>query len=153
MKRYKKTCLAAVLMLMVLFAGCSIVPTASQAGEVNKSEIAAPPLEFVSAHAKKLWEGDIEGRMTAYYRNNEKGPAEEVIVIVQDNLPGFFKRIEYLDEEGDGRLEVVKMIIYEEGKGWRDVGITRENKYGIEYADTRYKEVRGKIKEALSKGK
>ena len=138
---------------MFLFAGCATVSPASHADEASKDKIAAPPLEFVSSRARKLWEGEIDGRMTAYYRDKGRNAAEEVIVIVQDNLPAFFKRIEYLDEKADGRLDAVKMKIYEEGKGWRDVGINRENKYGIEYADTRFREVMGKIKEALSKGK
>ncbi|HBH61454.1 MAG TPA: hypothetical protein DDX85_06905, partial [Nitrospiraceae bacterium] len=66
----------------------------------------------------------------------------------QDNLPQYFKRIEYFDDGGEGNLDAMRMKIYEKEKGWRDVGISKDNKYGLAYADSQYKELLEKIKEA-----
>lgn len=136
---------------MLLVAGCSSVGTRSFEGEINEHGITVPPLEFVIPYSKKTWEGEIEGRRTACFRYKKGGITQDVIVVIQNGLPVFFKRIEYLDMDGDRELDAVSMKIYEEGKGWRNVGITRENKYGLGYAETRYKEVLDKIEKAKGK--
>ena len=145
--RDNKTALAAAVLLVVLIAGCSL-RTGPFEGEINEHGITVPPLEFVTPYAKKIWEGKVEGRRTACFRYKKGNVTEDVVVVIQDELPAFFKRIEYLDRDGDGTLDAVSLKIYEEGKGWRTVGVTRENKYGLGYANTRYNEVLDKIEKA-----
>jgi hypothetical protein len=146
--KYRKICSAAVVLLIILIAGCSSLGTRAFEGEIKEYGITVPPLEFVTPYTRKTWEGKIEGRSTACFRYKKGNVTQDVVVVIQDDFPAFFKRIEYLDREGDGALDAVSMKIYEEGKGWRNVGITRENKYGLGYADNRYKEVLDKIEKA-----
>lgn len=148
---YRKISLTAAVLSLVLITACRSLGASAFEGEIKEYGITVPPLEFVTPYTAKTWEGEIEGRRTACFRYKKADAAQDVIVVVQDDLPVFFKRIEYLDTDGDRALDAVSMKIYEEGKGWRSVGITRENKYGLAYAETRFKEVLDKIEKAKGK--
>ncbi|MBI5664192.1 MAG: hypothetical protein HZC49_03735 [Nitrospirae bacterium] len=113
-----------------------------------KHNIPVPPLKFIAPEDKKQWEGEINGKVIAYFRLEKERGVSNVVVSTVDNLPDYFKRIEYFDSDGDGSLDLMSMKIYEKEKGWRDVGITNDNKYGLAYADSQYKELLEKIKEA-----
>ncbi len=140
--------LALVMLLIVNITGC--VSAQVKSGELSsqKHDIIIPPAKFAGPHDKKIWEGEIDGRTVAYFRLRKEQGTADVIVVTQDDLPQYFKRIEYLDEGGDGDLDMVKMDTYETAKGWRGSGITRDHKYGLGYADTRYKELLSEIKNA-----
>ncbi|MBI4683246.1 MAG: hypothetical protein HY757_09130 [Nitrospirae bacterium] len=140
--------MALVMLLMVNIAGLVSAQEKLSGAPAIKHNIIIPPMRFVSPDDKKLWEGEIKGRVTAYFRLEKESRISEVVVITQDELPEYFKRIEYLDNGGDGNLDLMSMKIYEKDKGWRDIGITKDNKYGLAYADSHYKELLEKIKEA-----
>ncbi len=116
--------------------------------ETAGHKIIIPPMKLVTPYAQKLWEGMINERSTAYFQSKKGRKVMDFIVVTQDNLPKYFKRIEYLDKDRDGNLDLLKMEIYEMGRGWRYVGISRENKYGLEYANGHYKYLIEKIKAA-----
>lgn len=144
-----KAFLAFIMLLTVNVGGCAStqqeklsVPPAKQ------HDLIIPQLKFVTPEDKKQWEGEIDGRTIAYFRLEKESGAYNVVVSIQDNLPEYYKRIEYFDDGGDGNLDLMSMNIYEKEKGWRYVGITRDNKYGLAYADSQYKELVEEIKEA-----
>ncbi|MEW6600255.1 MAG: hypothetical protein AB1499_04740 [Nitrospirota bacterium] len=143
-----KSVLAAVILLVLNISGCAGAQEKPDGLTAEKHNIVVPQLKFVTPDDKKQWEGEIDGRSVVYFTlQKQNGPAN-VVVSTQDNLPEYFKRIEYFDDGGDGNLDLMSMEIYEKEKGWRDVGITGENKYGLAYADSQYKELLEKIKEA-----
>ncbi len=135
----------AIFMIVINFAG--VVLEKSSYAESIKHNLIKPSEEFIGYSMKKLWEGKIDGRKLVCFKAEKVNKVVDVIIIIEDNLPKFYKRIEYYDKDADKKLDLVKMRIYEEGKGWRDVGITEENKYGLEYANTKYNEILGKINE------
>jgi hypothetical protein len=132
-------------------AGCVSAQIKTTKTETREHNIIIPPLKLVGPDAKKLWEGEIEGKLVAYFRSKKHGGIADIIVVTQDNLPKFFKRVEYLDKNGDGNLDSVIMKTYEIAKGWRDAGIIKDNKYGLGYAGTLYKELLIKIRIAQAK--
>lgn len=136
-----------IILLALGMVGCFGIQEKPETLQVRHG-IIVPPLKFISPEDKKKWEGEINGRAISYYRIEKEGRISDVIVSTQDNLPEYFKRIEYFDDGGDGNLDLMNMKIYQKDKGWKDVGITRDNKYGLAYADSQYRELLGKIKEA-----
>jgi len=149
-----------IRLIFLLITAVIVAGTGCAANQKNKPSllsekynIEVPPMEFVGPFAEKLWEGIIDKRPVSYFRTPEEEGDGYVIVVVRNELPLFYKRTEYLDGEGDGILDQVSMKIYEEGPGWRRVGITREHKYGIEYAGSIYKALREKIEELRSNEK
>jgi hypothetical protein len=143
-----KAFLALIVFLTVNIAGCASTQETLSAPPAKKHDVIIPPLKFVSPEDEKQWEGEINGRAITYYRIKKERGILNVVVSTQDNLPEYFKRIEYFDDGGDGILDLMSMKIYDKEKGWRDVGITKDNKYGITYADSQYKELLEKIREA-----
>lgn len=146
MENHKKIISAAAILLLVLNAGCVILRTkTTESGMHNQSM--EPPLEFTGSETKKLWDGEIDGRRVMQFTSIRDDKCHDGIVVIQDNLSHYFKRIEYIDRDCDGTLDLVRMKIYEKDKGWRNVGISEENKYGLKYAETIYKEMLTKIAE------
>jgi hypothetical protein len=142
MKRFIITFMAGMIAAVV-----SVSAEDRQKGHaVEEHKILIPPVKFIAPEDKKIWEGQIDGRRVAAFRAENDNEKKEVVIVTEDDLPKYFKRIEYLDKGGDGALDLVEMNIYEKAKGWRRVGITKENKYGLGYAESQYKELLGKIK-------
>jgi hypothetical protein len=139
------------ILLMIMNINCGGAQAKTSDTGTAEHNIIKPPMEFVGPDDRKLWEGEIEGSSVASFRSSKESRVKNVIVVTRDNLPKFFKRIEYIDNDGDGSLDLMKMKIYEEGKGWRDVGITKDNKYGLKYANSKYNELLRKIKEAQAR--
>ena len=137
------------MLLTVNFAGCAGAQEKLSGPPAEKHDIIIPPLKFVTPEDKKQWEGEINGRTITYFRLEKEERTSNVVVSTQDELPEYFKRIEYFDDGGDGNLDLMNMKIYEKERGWRDAGITRDNKYGLAYADSRYKELLEEIKVIL----
>jgi len=140
--------LALIILLILNMSGCVSAPEKLSGAAAEKHNIIVPPLKFVTTEDKKQWEGEIDGKVTAYFSVVRERGISDVVVSTLDNLPEYFKRIEYFDNGGDGKLDLVSMKIYEKEKGWRDIGITKDNKYGLAYAESQYKELLDKIKEA-----
>jgi hypothetical protein len=138
--------LLAVLALGVINAGCVSAEKKQAQSPSDRHAVMIPPLHYVGPEDKTQWNGEIEGRSVSYFRSKKERESADVIVVTHDDLPLYFKRIEYLDKSGDGSLDLVRMKIYEKDTGWRGVGITQENKYGLEYADKKYKELLQKIR-------
>ena len=136
--------LLATLMVCISVA-CSGVKSNAGNTSIEKQSILIPPIKYVGPDEKIQWEGVIDGRETAYYRPAYEGGMIDVVVVIKDTLPDYFKRIEYVDMDRDGQVDSVRMMIFEKDRGWREVGITKENKYGLRYADTQYKELVKKI--------
>ena len=136
------------MLLTINNTGCVSAQEKKSGPPSVKHNIIIPPLKFVTPEDKKQWEGEISGRVVSYFRLEKERGLSKVVISTLDNLPEYFKRIEYFDNGGDGDLDLMSMKIYEKEKGWRDVGITRDNKYGLAYADSQYKELLEKIKEA-----
>lgn len=132
-----------ILLINVCCAGSQEDPDEIRA---RKHNIIIPSMKFVTPDDKKLWEGVIDGRVVTYFRQKKERGISDIIVSTQDSLPKYFKRIEYLDKGGDGNLDLVRMRIYEKAKGWRDIGITKDNKYGLRFADSQYKKLLEEIK-------
>lgn len=145
-----KTFLALIMLLAVNITGCVSAQEKMSGSHAVKHNIVIPPLKFSTPEDKKQWEGEINGKLVAYFRLVRERGIIHIVVSTQDNLPEYFKRIEYFDSGGDGNLDLMSMKIYEKEKGWRDIGITKDNKYGLAYADSQYKELLEKIKEAES---
>jgi hypothetical protein len=143
-----KAFLALIMLLTVDITGCAGAQEKMSGPTSKKHSIVIPPLKFITSEDKKQWEGEINGKVVAYFRLVKEGGVTDVVVSTLDNLPEYFKRIEYFDNGGDGDLDLMSMKIYEQDKGWREVGITKDNKYGLAYADSQYKELLEKIKEA-----
>jgi hypothetical protein len=139
-----------ILMLFVIIVPVDGISAQKEPAQFpdKKHSILISPAKFVGPEDNKVWEGEIEGRVVAYFRLRKARGVSDAVVVTRDDLPEYFKRIEYLDRGGDGTLDAVLMKVYEKAKGWRDAGITKDNKYGIGYADTQYKELWGKIKKA-----
>lgn len=148
-----KTAALTVALITVLQGGCAGVTANSDDPSAERHGVPVPSPRFVGPEDKELWAGDMDGRATKYYRLNTNAGIQDVIVVIQDELPEFFKRIEFLDAEGDGTLDLLRMSIYEKARGWRDVGITKENRYGLEYADKQFKGLLEKINEQQHAGK
>lgn len=148
---HKRTVLGLAILFITMNMNCSGVQARPSDAGTAEHHIVIPPMEFVGPSDRKLWEGEIEGRNVAFFGSSEKSEVKNVIIVTGNNLPKFFKRIEYIDHDGDGSLDSMKMKIYEEGKGWRDVGITKDNKYGLKYANGKYNELLKKIKEAQAR--
>ena len=149
----KKLILGFIILLIInvdYAGGQTEAPETKNQGykEAAEHKIIIPPMKLVGPDAVKLWEGMINKRSTAYFQSKKDRKVMDIIVATQDNLPKYFKRIEYLDSDRDGNLDLLKMEIYEMGRGWRYVGISRENKYGLEYANSHYKDLMEKIKAA-----
>lgn len=138
--------LSFLLPLMVHATGCVTAQDKPLESIPPTHGIAIPPILLAGPDDAKLWEGEIEGRAVVYFRSERQGGASDVIVTTEDSLPEYFKRIEYLDKGSDGDLDMVRMRIYEKDRGWRNVGITRENKYGLAYAESQYRELMGKVR-------
>ena len=136
--------LLATLMVCISVA-CSGVNSNAGNPLIEKQGILIPPIKYVGPDEKIQWEGAIDGRKTSYYRPAYEGGMIDVVVVIKDTLPDYFKRIEYVDMDRDGQVDSVRMMIFEKDRGWREVGITKENKYGLRYADTQYKELVKKI--------
>lgn len=145
-----KTFLALMMLLAVNITGCVSAQEKMSGPPAVKHNIIIPPLKFITPEDEKQWEGEINGKVVAYFRLVKEKGITYIIVSTQDNLPEYFKRIEYFDKGGDGNLDLMSMKIYEKEKGWRDIGITKDNKYGLAYADSQYKELLEKINEAQS---
>lgn len=143
-----KTSVVLIILLTLNIAVCASAGEKLEGPPAKMQGIVIPQLKFVTAEHKKQWEGEIKGRAVSYFRLEKDTGISNVVVSIQDNLPEYFKRIEYFDDGGDGDLDLVSMKIYEKEKGWRDVGITRDNKYGLAYADSRYKELLEQIRES-----
>jgi hypothetical protein len=143
-----KILLALIMLLTVNITGRVSAQEKMSGPPANKHNIVVPPLKFITPEDKKQWEGEINGKAVAYFRLVREGGSTDVVVSTLDKLPEYFKRMEYFDNGGDGNLDLMSMKIYEKEKGWRDVGITKDNKYGLAYADSQYKELMEKIKEA-----
>ena len=144
----KRALLALVMLMTFNIDGCVSAQEKLSGPHAEKHNIIIPPMKFVTPDDKQQWEGQINGRIITYFRLEKEGGISNVVVSTQDNLPEYFKRIEYFDDDGDGDLDLMSMKIYEKDKGWRDIGITKDNKYGLTYADSQYKELMEKIKEA-----
>jgi hypothetical protein len=144
----KMALLALVMLMTVNIAGSVSAQDTLSAPPAKKHNITIPPMKFVTPDDKKQWEGEINGRIITCFRLGKEQKISDVVVSTRDELPEYFKRIEYVDDNGDGDLDLVSMKIYEKDKGWRDIGITKDNKYGLAYADSQYKELLEKIKEA-----
>ena len=140
--------LALIMLLTVDIAGCAGTQEHVSGPPAKKHDIIIPPYTFVTPDDKKQWEGEINGRAISYFRLEKERGISHVVISTQDNLPHYFKRIEYFDDGGEGNLDAMRMKIYEKEKGWRDVGISKDNKYGLAYADSQYKALLEKIKEA-----
>jgi hypothetical protein len=143
-----RTIIVSVIFFAVINGGCVSVQGQRSEPPAKNHNVIIPPMKYVGPEGKKHWEGDIDGRSVSYFRLKNQHGISDVLVITQDDLPGYFKRIEYLDKDGDGNADVVRMSIYEKAKGWRDVGISKDNKYGLAYADIQFKELLRKITEA-----
>ncbi len=139
----------AILLAILNFAGI-ILEKPSRAESITH-DVIKPTMEFIGYSVKKLWEGTIDGKQVVCFQAEKVNKVVDVIVVIEDNLPTFYKRVEYYDEDANKNLDFVKMKVYEEGKGWRDVGITGENKYGLGYANTKYNKILGKINEKQAK--
>jgi hypothetical protein len=152
-----KKILTAILAILLIVSCTSINKETHRAGKKGrkerkeKREKIKPPERFVGPGTKKLWEGKIDGRLVAYFRSKRYGELVDIVVVVQDDLPRAFKRIEYFDNNGDGNLDMMKMRIYDQDRGWRNVGITKDNEYGLAYANSKYNELLKKIKERQKK--
>ena len=141
----KKLIIAFITVLIA--AAVSVSAEDTQKGHAaGEHRILIPPVKFIAPENKKIWEGQIDGRRVAYFRAENDSEKKEIVIVTQDDLPKYFKRIEYLDKGGDRSLDLVEMNIYEKAKGWRRIGITKENKYGLGFAESQYKELLGKIK-------
>ncbi|UCD35855.1 MAG: hypothetical protein JSU90_03215 [Nitrospiraceae bacterium] len=140
--------LSFLLLFLATTAGCATAQEKPPVSSPSVHNIAIPPLLLAGPDDAKLWEGDVEGRAVSYFRSHREGGTSDVIVVTEDSLPAYFRRIEYLDKGGDGELDLVRMRIYEKDKGWRNVGITKENKYGLAYAESQYRELMGKVRVA-----
>ena len=137
-----------ILLLSVLLTGCVSASEIPVTSHEETHGMPIPPVQFISPDDEKKWEGEIEGRLVSYFRTKKEWGKTDVLVVIQDDLPEYFKRITYLDKGGDGTLDLVKMKVYEEARGWRDVGITKENKYGIEFAESKFKDLLTRIGQA-----
>ncbi len=134
-----------VLLLSLILTGCvSVGETPAQSHE-ELHGIPVPPVQVLSPDDEKKWEGEIEGRLVTYFSTEKEWGKIDVLVVIQDDLPEYFKRITYLDKGGDGNLDLVKMKVYENTRGWRDIGITKENKYGIEFAESKFRDLMSRI--------
>ncbi len=134
-----------IIVFISLFAGCVSVQEHREDVPRAAHNIKIPPMNAVAAEDQKLWEGEINGRSVVHYRREKAMGIDDVIVSTQDDLPEYFKRIEYLDTGGDGNLDLMRMEVYEKAKGWRHIGITKDNEYGLGYADSEYKKLREEI--------
>ena len=143
-RRSKKRAL--IILFVSLFAGCVSVQDRGNELPAATHNINIPAMRLVVPDNTKLWEGDINGRAVAHFRIETERDISDVIVSTRDALPEYFKRIEYLDSGGDGNLDMVRMDIYEKAKGWRHIGITKDNEYGLGYADSQYRKLREEIK-------
>ena len=141
MKRF----IIAFMTALIAAAGSVSAEDTQKGRTAGEHKILIPPVKF-APEDKKLWEGEIDGRRVAYFRAENGKEKKEVVIVTQDDLPKYFKRIEYLDKGGDGSLDLVGMNIYEKAQGWKRVGITKENKYGLGYAESQYKVLLEKIK-------
>ncbi len=131
-----------------MYTGSNSAQKAPLLPEIVNEVIDIPPMDFVSSNAKVVWEGKIEDKIITYYKEKRDGGNDDIVVLVRDRLPESFKRIEYLDKDGNKDLDALIMKIYEGGKGWRDVTITREHKYGLNYVNQEYNLLLEEIKEA-----
>ena len=95
----------------------------------------------------KLWEGEIDERRTAYLKAKKDDRVIDIIVVIQDELPKYFKRIDYFDEDADRHLDSLKMKIYKAAQGWKQIGITRENKTGLAFVNAKYNDILAKMKD------
>jgi hypothetical protein len=141
-----KRFIIAVMTVLIAAAGSVSAEDTQNVRTAGEHKILIPPVKFTGSEDKKIWEGQIDGRVVAYFKAENDNEKKEVVIVTQDDLPKYFKRIEYLDKGGDRSLDLVEMNIYEKAKGWRRIGITKENKYGLEFAESQYKELLGKIK-------
>jgi len=137
-----------IILLAFGILGCAGIREKPETLPVNKHGIVVPPLKYVSPEDKKHWEGEINGRIITCFKLVKESGVSNVVISTEDKLPEYFKRIEYLDIDGDRSLDLMSMRIYTKEKGWKDVGITRENKYGLAYADSQYKDLLVKMEEA-----
>ncbi len=136
--------------ISLILLGMSLICPVVNADDSGHPEhnIIVPPPKFAGPDDKKIWEGEINGRHVACFSVKKAGGEDHVVIVTRDELPSYFKRIEYLDKGGDGSLDMLRMRIYEIAKGWRRVGITRDNKYGLAYADSQFRELLEKIRDA-----
>ena len=138
-----------VLLVTLLFSistGCSGVQTTPLVTETVDHGIEIPPMEFVTPDARQVWKGKLGKSRAIYFKLKKQNRVDDIVVLIQDRLPEYFKRIEYLDRGGDKALDYVKMKIYEKGSGWRDVTITSEHEYSLGFANKEYNEILKEIK-------
>ena len=134
-----------IILTLIVTAGCAGAQNKPSDRPVKKHNMTIPPMRYVGPEDQKIWEGEIDRKHVEHYRSKKGEAVADVIVVTQDNLPEYFKRIEYLDKGGDSTLDIVGMKLYDRAKGWRDVGITGDNKYGLGYAESKYRELLEKI--------
>lgn len=150
----KLTLVAAAILLLAVFISqyCSAQTGKSSAG-IPEQDVMKLSMDFTGYTIKKIWEGEIDERRAAYITAGKAGKINGIVVVIQDDYPKYFKRIEYIDEGADKKLDLVKMKVYKAAQGWKDIGITKENKYGLGYADTKYNEILKKIKKIKEENK
>ncbi len=132
--------------LFFIDSGYSSAQTTLLASETSDHGIEIPPMEFVPPDAKQVWRGKLGKSRVICFRFKKQNRVDDIVVLIRDRMPEFFKRIEYLDKGGDKALDYVKMKIYEKGNGWRDVTITSEHAYSLGFANKEYNEILEEIK-------
>jgi hypothetical protein len=95
-------------------------------------------VELVEPVDNKLWEGDIEGKRVTYFRSKENNKFKSVVVVTQDNLPDNFRSVEYCDSDGDWNLDLIKIKMYSESQGWKDIKITNGSVNTLNHAKSEY---------------
>ncbi len=140
-----RTVLLTAILLSIITV-CSSVQTAPLVAETVDHVIEIPPMEFVTPDAKQVWKGKLGKSRAIYFKLQKKNGVDDIVVLIRDRMPEYFKRIEYLDKGGDKAMDYVKMKIYEKGNGWRDVTITSEHAYSLGFANKEYNEILEEIK-------
>jgi hypothetical protein len=131
-------------LLLMLMLGCSGSGMKSADGVFMENMI-PQKFELIEPHAIKLWEGDIEGKRVAYFRSKEDSTFRNVVVVTHDDLPDNFRSIQYCDSDGDRSLDLVKIKMYREGEGWKDIRITNRSMNTLDHANGAYHDLLEKI--------
>ena len=126
------------IMLIALITSCSGMDKNSSKGDTFLQGIIGQNLILVEPEADKLWHVKINGDEVTYFRSKEDKIFKDVIVVTQDGLPATYRRIEYCDSDGDRTLDIIKIKMYHENKGWNDIEITSKNVTVLEHATMKY---------------
>lgn len=137
--------------ILILSALLLILQVKSFADDsLPESATIGPPADFAASSVLKIWEGEIGDKKVAYFRSGKEQKVEEILVVIQDNMPLEFRRFEYFDKDCDGELNFVKIKTFREGGGWEKAEINENNKYALEFANAKFKEYLGKVKEKIA---